>query len=171
MDRRAFLKSISEGIIVLAAVAAFTSYATSAFYEVPVWKYKHEKDPREVLREIYKEVVELGSYDKEEFIKREFHMNLDGNDENKEEHVVVLIHKTGDKEKMILQVTYFKPKRINSIIKYPKDFRVVLSYISGNHIEIKECPYNEKEMKSLFPEILQGIRNKKKLLKLIDRRK
>ncbi len=169
MERRTFLRNFPKGIIIGAAAAfALKSSANSAVYEALTGNSSHEKDPNEILKEIYNEVKELGSYANENFIKREFHMNLDGDDRNREEHVVVLINSVGDKEKMVVQVTYFEPKR-SEFVKYSKEIRVVLCHIEGDKIDIKKCEYNKKEIKSLLPEILQGIRYEKKLLKLIDR--
>ena len=39
---------------------------------------KQHKKPEGFLQEICKEVREMGSYPNENFIKREFHINLDG---------------------------------------------------------------------------------------------
>jgi len=168
MDRRGFFSVFPKRILVgMAAVYVLKSDAESLVYESLVKKVKCEKDPCEILKEIYKEVRELGTYPTEDFIKRTFHINLDGDESNKEEHVVVLSHKAGDKERMIVQVTYFEYRRKSSTIKHPKDIRTVLCYIKGDNLEIAQCDYDEKEIRILLPEILQGIRNKKKLLKLI----
>jgi hypothetical protein len=51
-----------------------------------------DRKPSDVLWEIYEEISELVRFEKDNFIKGEFHINLDGNDENKEEHIVVLNH-------------------------------------------------------------------------------
>ena len=123
----------------------------------------------QLAEQLYKEVVELGPYKNEDFIKREFHMDLDSDENNSEEHVVFLIQGAGEKEKMIIQVTYFEAKRTR-IIKYAKDIKTILCHVKGDKIEIKKCDYSEDDIKSLFPDILQGIRNKKKFLKLIDRK-
>lgn len=152
----------------MAAAYAFQSYAESAICESITEEPSHKKNPSEILKEIYKEVIELGSYDNEDFIKREFHINLDGNDENEEEHVVIMIYTVQDREKMLVQVTYFGPVR--NYTKYAKKIKMIEGYIKGDKIEIEKCDYDEKEIKSLLVEILNGIRNKKKLLELIDRK-
>jgi len=63
-----------------------------------------------VLFNIYREVKEMGCRAGEDFIKREFHLDLDGKRENREEHIVVLIHNEGNGDKFILQVTFFKTR-------------------------------------------------------------
>jgi hypothetical protein len=170
MERREFLKNFPRGILFgVAAAHVFISNARSSVYDVLTNTLQRKKNPTEILREMYKEVVELGPYENENFIKREFHIDLDSDENNSEEHVVFLIQGAGDKEKMIIQVTYFEAKRTR-IIKYAKDIKTILCHVNGDKIEIKKCDYSENDIKSLFPDILQGIRNKKKYLRLIDRK-
>jgi len=170
MERREFLRNFPRGIIIgVATASVFISKAQSSVYDVLTNVFQRKKKPTDILKEMYKEVVELGPYKGEDFIKREFHMELDSDENNSEEHVVFLIQDQGEKEKMIIQVTYFQAKRTR-IIKYAKDVKTILCHVKGDEIEIKKCDYSENDIKSLFPDILQGIRNKKKFLKLIDRK-
>jgi len=71
---------------------------------------KEKFDLLKVLFCIYKEVKEMGCRPGEDFIKREFNLDLDGKRENREEHILVLIHNEGNIEKFILQVTFFKTR-------------------------------------------------------------
>lgn len=172
MDRRSFLRNLSKKVITGMALAyASKSYAVSEFFKIFIANSSHKKDPCNILKEIYNEVVELGSYDVENFVKREFFIDIDGNDQNKEEHIVVFNSKEGDKEKMIIQITYFESRRRDIIIKYAKNTREILCFVKEGKIEIKECDYDDNEINSLLPEILKGIRNKKKLLSLIKDKK
>ena len=149
----------------------FVAYPINSSYGNSLGKKKIEKTPKDYLIEIHQEVKELGSYPNEAFIKREFHTELNGDTENKEEHVVVLIYRVGDKERMLVQVTYYASKRKNSPIKYPKEIRVILCNLSGDDLEISHCDYDEKELESLLSDILQGIRKKKQILKLLEDKK
>jgi hypothetical protein len=170
MKRREFFKYFPKGIIAgLVAIHLVKSNVESSVHEVLTGPPKRKKKPSELLKEMYKEVVELGARKNEDFIKREFHMELDKDENNSEEHVVVLIQGSGDKEKMTIQVTYFEAKRTR-IVKYAKDVKTILCKINGDRVEIKKSDYSKNDMESLFPDILQGIRNKKKFLKLIDRK-
>jgi len=172
MDRRSFLRNIFKGTLIGVATAhGFKSYAKSKFCESFIRASKQKKDPTEILKEIYKEVKELGARDNEDFIKREFHIDLDGNEKNREEHVVVLSYCDGDKEKMIVQVTYFNSGKSSRLIKYAKDTKKVSCHIKEAQLEIINSDYNECEIKSLLQEILKGIREEKKFLKLINRKK
>ena len=170
MERRAFLKTFFKGIIAAAVVAhIFISFAGSAPNTSAAVKTKQKNDPCLNLKEIYKEVSELGSRKNENFIKREFHFDLDKNETNSEEHIVVLIYDVEDREKMVVQVTYFEPKGNNNIIKYAKDIRMIFCSIKKDILKIEKCDYDNKEIKSLLPEVLKGIREEKKLFKLIKR--
>ncbi len=125
------------------------------------------KRPVELLWEIYEEVAGLKRFANDNFIKGEFHINLDGNMENKEEHIVVLNHFALGQEKMLLQVTYFESRRKNSPVKYAKFIREIECCILEERVEIERSDYSEVEIRSVLPEILEGIRCKKKFLDLI----
>lgn len=126
-----------------------------------------DRKPADVLWEIYEEISELERIKNDSFIKGEFHVNLDGNEENKEEHIVVLNHFAAGQEKMLLQVTYFESRRKNSPVKYAKYVREIECCIIDHQVEIERCDYNEVEIDSLLPGILDGIRDTKKILELI----
>jgi hypothetical protein len=126
-----------------------------------------DRKPADVLWEIYEEISELERIKNNSFIKGEFHVNLDGNEENKEEHIVVLNHFAAGQEKMLLQVTYFESRRKNSPVKYAKYVREIECCIIDHQVEIERCDYNEVEIDSLLPGILDGIRDTKKILELI----
>lgn len=130
-----------------------------------------KKNPQYFLREIHREVLELGSYPEENFIKREFFIDLDQNSDNKEEHVVILNKRENEIENMMVQITYFEPTLKGSIIRFAKDTREILCHLIGKEIEIRKCDFPENEMEFLLPKILEGIKIKKRLLKLIDHKK
>ena len=172
MDRRSFFRNLSKRTITgVTLIYASKSYAESEFFKILTENSTHKKDSHKILKEIHMEVIELGSYYDENFIKREFFMDLDGNHKNKEEHVVVLNNRVGDREKMIIQITYFESRKRDSIIKYAKNTRKILCFLKKEKVKIEECDYDENEIKSLLPKILNGIRNKKKLLSLIKDKK
>lgn len=128
-------------------------------------------NPEGILLEIYREVRGLGYRDDEDFIKREFHFDLDGIQSNREEHVVVLSHKDGNGERMILQVTTFGEAANQYFVRYPVNVCEILCYIEGDSLQIKECGYGERETRKLLPEILKGIRSEIELLRLLDHKK
>jgi len=126
-----------------------------------------KNDPAKFLRDIYDEVQELGRYGNDNFIKREFHLNLDDNESNKEEHVVVLSHCYSGREMMLLQVTYFESRRINSHVKYAKMIREIECCVLDKGVEIRRSDYEVAEIRTLLPNILRGNRETKKFLGLI----
>jgi hypothetical protein len=167
MERRLFLRNLLRGPAVgLSAWLAVKSFARPLFCKAYEEKAKLEKKTFEILKEIHREVKEFGKFGKEEFINREFHLDLDGNEVNSEEHVNVLIYETGDREKMAIQVTYFEP--INRVTKYAKEIRSIICFFKGEQMEIEKCDYGAKQMKSLLPDILKEIRYEKELLKKVD---
>jgi len=124
---------------------------------------QHQK----LLKEIHDEVVELGVHDDPDLIKREFWMELDGKETNKEEHVVVMRYSDGTNLKMIVQITYFSEDEGKRLVRFAKETKLVQCFINEQDLEISRSDYSEQEMEKLFTDILSGIRNKKELLKLI----
>ena len=162
--RRAFLRDSLRGIA--ATLLGVLSLNTKPPCCVPTrQKPSQQKNPSDFLKEIYDEVQALGQHSKDDFIKREFHLNLDDNESNKEEHVVVLNHCYSGYETMLLQVTYFESRRTNSPIKYAKAIREIECYVLEGGIEIRRCDYDKTEIRTLLPNILQGIRETKKYLR------
>lgn len=154
MERRVFLKSLSLGLI-------------SGLSMVDLWGNIENKQDKQhkILLAIYKEVQELGPREKEDFIKREFHFNLDGRWDNREEHIVVLCHKEGSGDKMILQVTYFEEKVSHPTSRLSLTTEEISSLIDGDLIKIAKTTISCEERDKLLPEILLGIRKEKKLLR------
>ena len=157
--------------ILLACVAAAGLAGGPLYAAPPAAQAKAPQEPGQVLLAIYKEVLELGYREQEDFLKREFHFNLDGSMANREEHILVLGHTYGNGEKMILQVTYFSEDARAGAVRTPKLTREVSCLIEGDTIEILESMFEEAESLELFPEILKGIQNEKKYLKLIQKKR
>jgi hypothetical protein len=133
-------------------------------------KDESKKSPEEILKDIHKEVTELGKRENENFIKREFHFDLDENPTNTEEHIVVLIYDIEQGERMVVQVTYFETDGLAHSVKYAKDIKLISCYLDSEKLKIEKCDFNKKEMQPLFSDILKGIKEEKKLFKLIDKK-
>jgi len=167
-----FLTSLSKTILsVIILIISSSSILFSITYLYHEDKPFAKEKTCQLLKEIYDEIIEFGKYEDEDFIKKEFFIDLDENQENKEEHVVVLQRMTIGKEQMIVQVTYFEPKKINRLIKYAKTTKKILCSLEKENLIIEECGYEKDEIQILLPRILEGIKNKKKLLKLIENKK
>ncbi len=125
--------------------------------------YEHN----ELLKKIHDEILSFGINEDPNLIKREFWMDLDGREDNKEEHVVVMRHNDGLNLRMTVQVTYFSEDKSMRFVRFAIDTKTVQCCLKGNDLEIDKSDYTDKEMVRLFRDILAGIRNKKELLKLI----
>ncbi|MFC2166747.1 hypothetical protein ACFLQZ_02130 [Acidobacteriota bacterium] len=128
-----------------------------------------KKTPSEILKNIYDEIKELGVYEDENFLRREFHMDLDGHATNKEEYVMVLSQNIDKIQKMVLQVTYFEQDKKNRYVKNAKETKEIKCELVGEEFKIKSCDYEEKKLDKLLSSILTGIQEKKKLLKLVKK--
>lgn len=133
---------------------------------------KHDRPSRKedaihILKEIHREVLELGYRQEEQFIKREFFIDLDDNEVNKEEHVVILSRQLGNDEKMTIQITYFEPTNKNGLVKQAAQSREILCSLKEGMISIEKSDYAQEDIPLLLPKILEGIKIKKKLLQLI----
>jgi len=150
---------------------AFVTFGLYSFQSNSPSKSQQETQVQKLLKEIHDEVVEIGVQIEDNFIKREFWMDLDGNEGNKEEHVVVMRHDDGHDLKMTVQVTYYMPDKGLHWVRFAHATKSVLCCIRENGFDIYRSDYSSEEMTKLFPEILKGIRNKKEILKLIKKEK
>lgn len=159
-------------IIFAAAFLYFFVFVTSGSFSFPSdspSKSQQESQIQKLLKQIYDEVVEIGVQVEDNFIKREFWMELDGNEGNKEEHVVVMRHDDGHDLKMTIQVTYYMPDKGFHWVRFAHATKSVLCCIKENGFDIYRSDYSNEEMTKLFPEIIKGIRTKKEILKLIKK--
>jgi hypothetical protein len=123
--------------------------------------------PEAVIMEIYDEVWEMGQREGEDFLKREFHFDLDGRRENREEHILVLSYFSRRQQIFSIQITYYEDEGSKNYQGLAKDIKDIDCLITDDTAEIKECSYSQEEMKVLLPQILEGIKKEKELLKLI----
>lgn len=130
------------------------------------------EDVQELLSEILEEVEELEAHGEAPILlKREFWIDLDANDTNKEEHIVVMQHSDGLNQKVTLQVTYFSSDRSQRFVRYASDTKLILCVLQGKGFKILRCDYPKEETEKTLRKILAGIRNKKKLLGLIKKKR
>lgn len=154
-------RNLGKGAILIAFIYLCRPFGMST-QELPL----HHK----LLKDIYDEVVNFGTNEDPDLIKREFWMDLDGHKGNKEEHVVVMRHNDGLNLRFIVQVTYFSEDKGKRFVRYAKETKLIQCCLLENDLEINKSDYSCEEMDKLFTEILKGIRNKKELLKLIKQK-
>ena len=164
MNRRRLLQTLPL-FPFLAVISLFVVFMLLAQEGFPLAK----KTPSDILKNIYLEVKELGPYENEDFLRREFHMDLDGNATNREEYVMVLSQNIDKIQKMVLQVTYFEQDKANRFVKNAKETKEIKCELIGEDFKIKSCDYEEKKLNNILSKILTGIQEKKKLLKLVKK--
>jgi len=152
---RIFSLSILSGVVLL----YLSSPAIVTAQSVPQYS--------KLLKEIHDELVQFEVNKSPDLIKQEFWMDLDGQEGNKEEHVVLMRYNDGLNLKMIVQITYFSEDKGKRLVRFAVDTKLVQCCIKEHELEITSSDYSEEEMENLFSRILIGIRNKKELLKLI----
>ncbi|UCE41093.1 MAG: hypothetical protein JSV17_16915 [Candidatus Aminicenantes bacterium] len=146
-----------------------TKIVSVGFILIPLFlsgsEFQGKKDPSKVLREIYKEVKELGKFPGDDFIKREFFVGKDDDDTYQDIHALILIQNIDEIEKITIQVTYFQPNENDPTVKYAKNMKSISYALLQDEMVILKSDYDEKERKKFLPQILRAIRGKKKLLK------
>jgi hypothetical protein len=123
--------------------------------------------PLRILKKIHEEVKELGNYPGEDFIKREFFIGRGDDDTNKDLHIVILIQPLEGGETMKIQVTFMEPTRDDPNVRYAKTVKNIACTILEKKVTVQSSDYDRNELEKLVPDILQAIRDKKKLLRLI----
>lgn len=123
------------------------------------------KDAPFLLREIHREVAEMGGYPGEDFIRRDFSLGEDDDDTNKNHHVGVLIQSLEGDTIMTIQVTKLEPTRKDPRIRYGKEGRMIVCRIRPEEVEIKRSDFHGKELEAVLGEVLRAVLDKKKLLK------
>ncbi len=121
------------------------------------------------LRGIYDEVKEMGPRKGDNFIKREFFIEIDGCQENKEEQVVVLIYPDLQLERMLIQITSFSSPQLK-FTRLAKSTKNISCAFLNNDLTLTSTDYDEKETEHFLKAILEGIKKEKKLLSLIKKK-
>lgn len=128
---------------------------------------KKNEEPEEIIIKIYDEVKEMGLRDGEDFLKREFHFDLDGRRENREEHILVFSYFSHETQLFSIQITYYQDMNEKDFKGRAKEIRDIDCMIKDHAAEINECGYDQKEVKGLLLQILEGIKREKEILKLV----
>lgn len=110
----------------------------------------------------------MGARPGEDFIKGEFFIGApDDDDTNKDTQAVVLIQTIDGSETMMIQVTYLERTRENPRIKIAKETKNLKCLIAGRRLSVVSSDYEEQGLRRLAAELLQSIRDKKRLLRKI----
>lgn len=120
----------------------------------------------EALKDIYREVKELGAYPGDDFISREFFLGPADDDTYKNEHIAVLIQNLDGREKMKIQVTEMEIVSDKPRVQKAGATRVIVCSIVGDVLTVERSEFSVDKLAGLAPEILRAVQAKKKLLKL-----
>jgi len=119
------------------------------------------------LKSIYTEVKEMGARPGENFIQREFFIGApDDDDTNKNISVNIFIQTVEDREDMRIEVTYMERTPENEKVKLAKNTKFLNVLIQGGALRIARSDYGDRELGRLTKDILESVKNKKRLLRL-----
>lgn len=123
------------------------------------------KDIPALLREIEKEVREIGGYPGEDFIRREFFLGVGDDDTYKTHQVGILIRDEAEGPLLTIQIIRLEPSRDNPRIKYGREPRLVVCRFLEARVEVVRSDYSPAALEALLPEVVRAIVDKKNLLK------
>ncbi len=130
-------------------------------------KAEARKKYLEILQSIYNEVKELGAYPGEDFIRGEFFIGAEDDDDTyKDIHVSILIQDCQSRKKMKVRVTQMEPGRGDPRVKYAGISKTLVCLIKEKKVELESSDFKEKEISALAADILRAVQAKKKLLSL-----
>jgi len=149
--------------ILLAAVLSWTGLLSAADDRVI-----HKRSPEAALREIYLEVLAMGPHPGQTIVHWDFFIGEDDDDTNKNIHAAVII--SGEKESRRMTVRISWMERIPG---EPRALRAGLNKtlacaVETDSVRIIRTEFAEKEWSALAAGLLKAIRDKKKLLELIQ---
>ena len=129
-----------------------------------------KKDAPQILEEIYREITELGKHPDDDYLIREFFVGEGDDDTYKDINVLVMIQDVDREEKMTIQVTYLERSKDNPTVWHAGKVRNISCLVERKRVAIIKSDYDEREIKSLLPEVLRAIKGKKKLLKKLNQK-
>ncbi|MBD3415211.1 MAG: hypothetical protein GF421_12385 [Candidatus Aminicenantes bacterium] len=134
-------------------------------------KEKQTDSPEKIIIQIYHEIKDMGPREGEDFIKREFHFDLDGRKQNREEHILVFSYVSRNQQIFSIQITYYEDENSKDYQGRALEIKDINCLITDETAEIKESSYSQEEIKSLLPQVLKGIQRERELLSLIRKSK
>jgi len=122
--------------------------------------------PAALLLDIHREVMEMGPYPGEDFVRREFFIGEDDDDTNKDIHVVVIIQAAdGGGERMRIQVTTLERSANDRKIKYARGAKNLVCRVSAGEATVLASDYEARELASVLRDLKRAILDKKRLLR------
>lgn len=119
-----------------------------------------------MLKLLYKEAFEIAPQVTMDYIKNEYHVDLDGMAANKEEHVVFLCYDCPEGKRFIVQVTYFQPVGHDVVVKYADESKQIQCTVTDRTFLVTQTSYSDNEMKRLLNTLIQRVEEENELLRL-----
>ncbi|MFW6140185.1 MAG: hypothetical protein ACOC5S_02385 [Acidobacteriota bacterium] len=137
------------------------------FYGSVTGDKKKKEEPENIIIKIYEEVKEMGLREGEDFIKREFHFDLDGRRANREEHILVFSYSSNRQQILSIQVTYYEDENNQNYQGRAQVIKDINCSIKDENVQIDESDYSQEQIEKVLPQILEGIKKEKEFLKLV----
>jgi hypothetical protein len=125
-----------------------------------------KRDIPAFLKDIYTEIVQLGKYPGYDFFERQFFVGEDEDDTNKDVHCVIMIQDISGSERMTIQLTYMERVQRDPVIGIAREVRNIKCSFDRGNPDLLLSDFSEPEMNNLLPDILNAIRDKKRLMQL-----
>lgn len=120
----------------------------------------------QMLKILYREAFENASQVTLDFIKNEYHVDVDGRAANKEEHVVFLCYDCPEGMRFLVQVTYFQLVGHDVVVKYADQTKKIRCTVEDSTFSVEETSYSDKEMRPLLKTLIQRVKEENELLRM-----
>jgi len=125
-----------------------------------------EKNAFRLLARIHAEVREFGKRPGEDFIRQDFFIGgEDDDDTNKDIHVGILIRSEGDGETMSIQVTWLERLKADSKVKNARETKTLTCRVRRDDVRILRSDFPPDRVGKLAEDILKAVLDKKRLMK------
>jgi hypothetical protein len=149
-------------------LAAFVGASLLALSAPSPLSASRRPDAPRLLREIRAEVVSIGGYPGEDFVRGEFHLGEGDDDTNKTHAVGILVKDEDGGSRLTIVVSRLEPARNDPRIRYARDPKTIVCAFKADAVELVRSDYTAGELEELLPEILKAVLDKKALLKKIS---
>ena len=146
-------------------ITAFVLTACLVLPPSPARPAQKETDVPRLLLRIRAEVLELGKYPGEDFVRGEFFLGEGDDDTNKTHAVGILIMDEAGGSRMTLVVSRLEPSRDDPRVKYTRESRTVICRFPAAGAEVVRSDYAPSDLRGLLPAVLRAVIDKKNLLK------
>jgi hypothetical protein len=123
----------------------------------------------ETLKKIYDEVREMPSPPGQDFLNQDFFIGgPDDDDTNKDVHVAILIQAADGAYRMKIQVTYLERSLKDPRVKTSKATKTMTCAVGPTGLRLIDSEYEDREILRLASDILQAVKDKKRLIRGLE---